>query len=125
MESKAHTSEDMGKSQKDNIPSEPLAPSECSNMVHGQGSTNHSSQNCQKNDSEIKTFFHTSHSSSDLSNRASSLSPDYDSTSLNPKVTFQRALNSMYSRWVKVNVCQYVYIGYVVSTSFLINILTS
>ena len=105
MASATNTGEKRGKSRQDNYSSEPLVSSNCSTMVSGQGSATLAPQNCKKDDTEIKSLFQTSHSSSELSNRSSTLSPEYDSTSLNPKITVQRALNSMYNRWVKVNIC--------------------
>ena len=87
-------------------------------MVSGHGSATQAPKNCNKEDTEIKSSFQTSHSSSELSNRSSCLSPDYDSTSLNPKITVQRALNSMYNRWVKVNICCFIVRFYFTLTIF-------
>jgi hypothetical protein len=108
MASGTNTSENRGTSRQDNNSVEPVVASNCSTMVSGQISATQAPQNGKKDDTEIKSSFQTSHSSSDLSNRSSTLSPEYDSTSLNPKITVQRALNSMYSRWVKVNDCRFI-----------------
>ena len=55
-----------------------------------------------KSDNEANSSVPKSYSTSEMSNISSSLPSDYDSRSLNPRVTFQRALSSIYNRWMKV-----------------------
>ena len=52
-----------------------------------------------------------SYSSSEMSTFSSSLPTDYDPPSLNPRATFQRALSSLYGRWMKVMISLLQHLG--------------
>ena len=72
-------------------------------MLNGKEHENKPSPSCNKGDSDKQSSISSTVVDTDTSNLSSSLPSEYNSTSLNPRITFQRALSTLYSRWVKVS----------------------
>ena len=79
-------------------------------MLDGRENENQRPQTCNKGESDNQASTSSVLPDTDSSNRSSSLSSEHISASLNPRITFQRALSSLYSRWVKVsfNICNFI-----------------
>ena len=98
----ASTSNTNSTQRPDKNVSEAVNVPDPSTMLPTKGNQNQIPQIPNITDNEISSSVPASYSTPEISTLSSSLPSGYDSPSLNPRVTFQRALSSLYNRWMKV-----------------------